>query len=310
MGTDWRAGWTALAGIGVTGLCVAERHGGVGRRVDAAVAAAQELGAALHGSPFAGVVASAHALAAGADAIPAAADLLPLVLAGDAVCAFGRLGPDGRTARAVDGAPDADALVVVDPARGRLVLLADRSSWHATASPHRFDLTRTCADVAVHDVGAGAGLGDAADADRLHRLLLAADAAGCVRRMLDRTVAYAGQRHTFGKPIGATQAVQHRLVDHTVRARGMSLVVAEAARLLAARAPDASRFVAMAEVGVSSGALHILHDLLQLTGAIGFTWEYGLHLYERRVHQDARLAANPRAASLALAEIEGWRDAG
>ena len=47
---------------------------------------------------------------------------------------------------------------------------------------------------------------------------------------------------------------------------------------------------------MSGAAGHILHDLLQLTGAIGFTWEYGLHFFERRVHQDARLAANPRRA--------------
>jgi hypothetical protein len=45
---------------------------------------------------------------------------------------------------------------------------------------------------------------------------------------------------------------------------------------------------------------------VQLTGATGFTWEYGLHFYERRILQDARLAANPRAAVRLLADIEGW----
>ena len=52
---------------------------------------------------------------------------------------------------------------------------------------------------------------------------------------------------------------------------------------------------------------HILHDLLQLTGAIGFTWEYGLHFFERRVHQDARLAANPRRArQCARRPVSAW----
>jgi alkylation response protein AidB-like acyl-CoA dehydrogenase len=146
-------------------------------------------------------------------------------------------------------------------------------------------------------------LPDPAAAVALHGLLLAADAVGCVRRTLDRTVAYAGDRQAFGRPIGGFQAVQHRLVDHAIRARGMALLVSEAARLLTAGAPDARRFVAMAEVSVSSGATH---NLLQLTGAIGFTWEHGLHLCERRVHQDARLAANPRAAARSLAGLEGW----
>jgi alkylation response protein AidB-like acyl-CoA dehydrogenase len=57
---------------------------------------------------------------------------------------------------------------------------------------------------------------------------------------------------------------------------------------------------------VSGSAVHVLHDLLQLTGGIGFTWEHGLHLYERRAHHDARLAGNPRAAARALAALEGW----
>jgi alkylation response protein AidB-like acyl-CoA dehydrogenase len=124
--------------------------------------------------------------------------------------------------------------------------------------------------------------------------------------VLDRTVAYAGQRHAFGRPIGGFQAVQHRLVDHAVRVRGLALLVTEAATLLGARSSSTRRSVALAEVAVSSGVGHILHDLLQLTGAIGFTWEYGLHFYERRAMQDARLAQNPRDAVRSLAHIEGW----
>jgi alkylation response protein AidB-like acyl-CoA dehydrogenase len=137
-------------------------------------------------------------------------------------------------------------------------------------------------------------------------LLLAADALGCVQRALLRTTTYAGERKAFGAVIGAFQAVQHRLADHVVRFRGVELVVADAARRLAGDDRDAPRYVAMAEVSVTSGASHTLHDLLQLTGAIGFTWEYGLHHHQRRVHQDARLAGNPRSASDRIAMHEGW----
>ena len=96
--------------------------------------------------------------------------------------------------------------------------------------------------------------------------------------MLDRTVAYAGQRIAFGKPIGGFQAVQHRLADHAVRARGMALLVAEAAAL--ARPPDPTTPIPLRGDGVGERQrgtpVRILHDLLQLTGGIGFTWEYGL----------------------------------
>jgi hypothetical protein len=271
-------------------------------RVDAAAAAAMELGAALHAAPYAGLTASAHALAHADDLI--AQDLLSDILSGDRICAFGYLGREGTVARLIDGAAESDAMVLTDRSGG-VLLLADPGDWTAASHRDGFDVSRQCGDIALSP-GAGHQLPTSGVADELFRLLLAADAVGGVQRMLDRTVAYAGQRQAFGRPIGGLQVVQHRLVDHSVRARGMALLVAEAARLLAAQTPDGRRFVAMAEVSVSSGATHILHDLLQLTGAIGFTWEYGLHYYERRVHHDARLAANPRAAVQSLAHIEGW----
>jgi alkylation response protein AidB-like acyl-CoA dehydrogenase len=299
---NWRRLWPALARLGVTGFCVPEALGGLGMQAHAAVAAALELGAALHGSPYAGLVASAHALGRVDD--PVAQDLLAGVLEGKRICAFGRLDSACRAAQVVDGAPGADALLLVVPTSDDLILFTEPSAWSITATAQNFDVSRSCGDVEV-DAARGRRIPSAAS-KQLHGLLLAADSLGGVQRMLARTVAYAGQRVTFGRPIGGFQAVQHRLVDHMVRSRGVALVVDEAARLLGAGSSEATRFVTLAEFGVASTALHILHELLQLSGAIGFTWEYGLHLYERRAHHDARLGANPRAAVRSLAGMEGW----
>ena len=302
---EWRSGWPAIADLGVTGLCVAEDKGGFGFRVDVAVGAAMELGAALHAAPFAGLTASARALS---QADLADDDLLPGLLSGTAICSFGYLSAAGSAARLVDGAKGADALLLADGS-GSLTLLRDPADWDSETSRHSFDVSRRCADVAVRP-GAGEQLATDRSLTVLHRLLLSADAVGGVQQMLDRTVAYARQRRAFGHPIAGLQAVQHRLAEHAVRTRGMTLLVGEAARLLTAGSPDAKQMVAMAEVSVSSGAGHILHDLLQLTGAIGFTWEYGLHYYQRRAHISARLASNPKAAVQSLAEHAGWIDAG
>ncbi|WP_007510912.1 MULTISPECIES: acyl-CoA dehydrogenase [Pseudofrankia] len=304
--TEWRLAWPAMAELGVPGLCVPEPLGGFGLRVDAAVMTAMELGAALHASPYAGLTASAHALAQITDD-PVVDELLGGILAGERVCAFGHLGADGRLARLVDGLPGSDALLLEQPGNG-LVLFVDPSSWTVDTAPHHFDVSRTCADVTV-DARGGHRLTAPGHAVALYELLLAADAVGCARRMLDRAVTYAGQRQAFGRPIGAFQAVQHRLADHAVRVRGMTLVVREAARLFGADPVRLRRAAASASLSASSGAPLILHDLLQLTGAIGFTWEYGLHFYDRRAHQDARLAANPRAARRSLADLEGWTHA-
>lgn len=291
-----------LAALGITAFCVPEARGGFGCRADAAVATAMELGAALHGSPYAGLTASAHVLGATDH------DLLGAVLTGERICAFTRAHRDPTVATVVDGAMDADALLVDHGTTNTFRLFPTRDGWSASAA-HSFDVSRRCANV-IFDSDAGIPLPTSATARNLFRVLLTADAVGGVQRMLDRTVAYARERQAFGRPLGGFQAVQHRLVDHAVRARGMVLLVKEAARLLGDRSPAAARCLALAEVSVSSGATHILHDLLQLTGAIGFTWDYGLHFFERRAHQDARLAANPRAAIASLAGIEGWIGAG
>ncbi len=259
----------------------------------------------LHGAPYAGLTTSAHALAAAPDD-GAAAHLLAGILTGERICALGLAGPDARVARLIDGAARADALLLVDRYSSALTLFPDRHGWSAEPARDDFDVSRTCSTVTV-DRGEGHRLATDGRAFGLYRLLLAADAVGCVQTVLDRTVAYSAQRHAFGRPIGGFQAVQHRLVDHTVRARGMALAVAEAARSLSSEdGPRAARSVAVAGVSVNSAATHIIHDLLQLTGAIGFTWEYGLHFHERRAHQDARLAGNPRAALRSLAELEEW----
>jgi alkylation response protein AidB-like acyl-CoA dehydrogenase len=299
---EWRAGWPTLAELGLTAFCVPEAKGGFGLQSCVAAGAAQELGAALHGSPFAGLTAAAHALAAADGA--EADEVLAGVVAGEIVCAFGVFDAASGRAWIVDGVPGADALVLVDPATGVATLSADSSAWAVDVTADPFDVSR--ASAVIVDVSRGSALGATPEAVDLYRLLLAADAVGGVQRMIDRTVTYASQRVAFGKPIGGFQAVQHRLADHAVRARGMALVVAEAAALLDAGSPRAARQVALAGVSVHSGAVPILHDLVQLTGGIGFTWEYGLHFYERRAHHDARLAGGSRSAVRSLVEIEGW----
>ncbi|MFT7609119.1 MAG: alkylation response protein AidB-like acyl-CoA dehydrogenase [Candidatus Aldehydirespiratoraceae bacterium] len=301
--TEWPDGWAAIAALGVTAFCVPEDRGGFGLHVPAAAATAKEFGRALHGVPFAGLATSALALG-GADG-PEAAEILAGLLNGNRLVAFGSCGTEGM-ARLVVGAGHADALVIAHLPNDRLLLFPHRAAWRAKELA-TFDVSRSCGEVTV-DADKGIDLGPIGFAPDLFGLLLAADTVGGIERMLERTVDYARERQAFGRPIGGFQAVQHRLADHAVHARGMALTVNEAARLLAAGDDDATRMVAVAQLSVAQGATHLLHDLVQLTGGIGFTWEHGLHLFERRAHQNARLVGNPRAAASRLAQLEGWAD--
>jgi alkylation response protein AidB-like acyl-CoA dehydrogenase len=317
---EWRARWPELAGIGVLAFCVPGAAGGFGFEVPAALVASRELGAALHASPYAAAVTATFLLARdeGGDG-PVEGGMVDGVLTGEHVSGLAFLDPGavvtttaaprvtGR-ARLVAGAEDCDSFVLLAPDRPE-PLLVHAGAGCTVGRIDDFDASRSFGDlvfagapVRILDVPAGAR----ATAERLHGLLLAGDALGGVEAAHARTTAYARERRAFGKVIGGFQAVQHRLVDHAVRIRGLSLLAGDAAGRLAAGAPGADRQSLLAEAGAAGHALNVLHDLLQLTGAIAFTWEYGLHLYERRVHLDARLGHNPRQALRALVACEGW----
>ena len=102
---------------------------------------------------------------------------------------------------------------------------------------------------------------------------LAYELVGLGSAMLDLTTEYAGARVQFGQPIGAFQAVKHRLADVLVALRaaevaadeswnGDTVFAAAAAKCLAGRA-----FRLAAE------------NCLQVMGAIGFTLEHDLHRF-------------------------------
>jgi alkylation response protein AidB-like acyl-CoA dehydrogenase len=332
---QWRAQWPALAALGIAAFCIPEDCGGFGTEVPAALMAARELGAALHGSPYPAMIAASCALTRWLDHGTGPRHLVAeAVTSGTHVPTLAFLGPgavvpagDGRvsprvTGRAhlVAGAASADSFLVL-PHGGDALLFIRRDEACTVSCVDEFDVTRDSGDVDFREAIAmplKAPPGGRALVERLHGLLLAGDTLGGLSRMLDRTVGYAAQRSTFGTVIGGYQAVQHRLVDHAIELRGMSLLADEAAAqlaggallaggaVLAGKTVGADRAVLLAQASVTAGALPLLHDLVQLTGAIGFTWEYGLHLYERRAHLDARLGRGPRRARRLLAEQAGW----
>ena len=101
----------------------------------------------------------------------------------------------------------------------------------------------------------------------------AAEVAGAAQRMLDLAVDYAKQRVQFGRPIGSFQAVKHRLADMHIEVQ-----LAESAVLWASLEPDQSRRTTRYAV---DAAIRVAEGAIQVHGAMGFTWELGLHFYLR-----------------------------
>jgi len=112
----------------------------------------------------------------------------------------------------------------------------------------------------------------------LWRCALAVELAGMMRAALDATVAYVSGRSQFGQPIGSFQAVQHRLAETAVLAEGARWLALEAAWLGAPEEASATAIVHAAEA-----ARRTTMETHQLTGAIGLTTEYGLHLWTMRM---------------------------
>lgn len=121
-----------------------------------------------------------------------------------------------------------------------------------------------------------------------------------------RTVEYARERRTFGSPIGRYQSVQHRLVEHTVIAAQMTDLVAAAAEALGRGDADVVDRLVVAEIYGAERSQEVISDCIQLTGATGFTWEYGLHFALRRSLGNAQLVGGARRARADLAAAAGW----
>jgi hypothetical protein len=108
---------------------------------------------------------------------------------------------------------------------------------------------------------------------------LAHELLGVAEGALDLAVSYVRDRRQFGRSIGSFQAVRHRLADAFIQVAGARAAL-EAARVQAPAAPGDIVEKALA----GAAALTTMRATQQVTGAMGFTWEFGLHRFVRRAY--------------------------
>lgn len=124
--------------------------------------------------------------------------------------------------------------------------------------------------------------GSADELRRLQACLYAAQLAGALRSVFDRTLSYANERQQFGRPIGKFQTIQHQLAvmaEHVFAARTAAQLGCRADALV-----PATLNVAIAKARTSEAALEVAGAAHAIHGAIGFTAEFDLQLYTRRLH--------------------------
>jgi alkylation response protein AidB-like acyl-CoA dehydrogenase len=174
----------------------------------------------------------------------------------------------------VSGSPEAPRVAVL-PAEESRVTLVDQ-----------MDRLRPQYRVEAHGSGAGRDISPAAWQRVMCSALVAvsSELVGVGRHLLDSAVEYAKERHQFGKPIGAFQGLQWKLVDVAMALERAAAAVAWAAMCVDADAPETLRAVHGAKLEAGTAARQCARVSLQVHGGIGYTWEHGLHFWLRRAY--------------------------
>ena len=119
------------------------------------------------------------------------------------------------------------------------------------------------------------------------RLNIAACALGGAQDALDRALGYVKERKQFGKRLADFQNTQFVLADMETELAASRALLHMAARKLDAKAPDATKYCAMAKRFVTDAAFKVADQALQLHGGYGYLADYEVERIVRdlRVHR-------------------------
>jgi len=119
------------------------------------------------------------------------------------------------------------------------------------------------------------------------RLNISASALGGAQNALNIALNYMGERKAFGKTLDRFQALQFRVADMEIELQAARTFLRQAAWKLDTKAPDATKFCAMAKRFVTDTAFTVANDSLQMLGGYGYLSDYGIEKIVRdlRVHQ-------------------------
>jgi alkylation response protein AidB-like acyl-CoA dehydrogenase len=129
-------------------------------------------------------------------------------------------------------------------------------------------------------------------------MLQCAETVGILDTVLDFTIQWGFDRHSFGRPIGSYQALKHKYADLKIWFEACRATTNAAVAEVATRAPGAEMAVSVAKSYVGEHAPGMVQDCVQLHGGIGVTWEHDLHLFLRRVTLYRSLFGTPEEHNL------------
>ena len=317
----WRQ---ACADLGLAGIHVPERYGGLGAGFTELGIALEEMGRALWCAPFfsSAVLATTAILHGATETFRAR--LLPAIAVGETIATLafvdesGDWDPTAAPLRAhehgdgfllegvrsfvLDGA-NADVIVCVariDGGRGLSLFLVEHGApGLSRRSLDVLDPTRRQAAITFDSVPAVL----ISDADAagpavartlaLGAIALANEMAGGCQIVLDMTVEYAKLRMQFGRPIGSFQAVKHRAANMLLDVEHARSAAYHAAAAVDAGDAEVPALAALAKAVASDAYRETTAACIQLHGGIGFTWDHDAHLWFKRAKSSEMLLGSP-----------------
>jgi alkylation response protein AidB-like acyl-CoA dehydrogenase len=299
----WSAkAWATFAEMGITGLPFSTDYGGFGGGAVDLMGVMEAFGEALVVEPYLPTVVAARLIAHSKKN-----EVLSAVVEGKSRLAFAQAEAGARhdpahvktTAKrsgaawvldgekkAVAGAPMADRLVVSAKDGAALALfLVDAKD--AQLKPFRMLDETLAADVMLKGAKAEKLEGSLAlveEATDFATALVCAEAIGAMKFACETTLEYLKTRKQFGVPIGAFQALQHRMVDMFIaleQARSMACLACSKVDS-SENQKDRARAVSAAKIKIADNARHISQEAVQLHGGMGMSEEMKVsHTFRR-----------------------------
>ncbi|MBL1092528.1 MULTISPECIES: acyl-CoA dehydrogenase family protein [Streptomyces] len=188
------------------------------------------------------------------------------------------------TGRKADGSPEISSIIVPSGTPGFTVAAPySKVGWNASDTR---ELSFSDVRVPAGNLLGEEGRGYAQFLRILDegRIAIAALATGLAQGCVDESVTYAKERHAFGKPIGANQAIQFKLADMEMRAHTARLAWRDAASRLVHGEPF-KKEAALAKLYSSEIAVDNAREATQIHGGYGFMNEYPV----ARMWRDAKI---------------------
>jgi alkylation response protein AidB-like acyl-CoA dehydrogenase len=296
--------------LGLMGVCIPAEHGGAGADFLSYILALEEVSRADAGS---GTTLSVH-ISAGQLPILAHGTreqidhLIPPLAQGHELAAFALTEPgSGSDAAAMITRADSDCRItgakqwITNGSYAHTFIVFARdgdgiSAYLVRRGAPGFRPTReeeklgqnssSTADLVFEDTPAerlgppGAGMRIALSTLDGGRIGIAAQAVGIAQAALDVATAYAKERRAFGRPIGAFQAIAHRLADMQTEIEAARALTWRAARLKQAGRPHTVEG-AQAKLFASAVARRQTGEAIQVLGGYGYTKEFAAERYYR-----------------------------